>query len=142
MTDTLPDPTMTIPQLRAFLVSEDVPFNTFQLRDIAKRLKVQDVRLATRKAALVERILDKIGRPFDRAARDALHRAPRMLLEHPKGKNRLERRTRLVKTEGGYVRMPLTAAQRRWVRPAKDPKIPFTQRQIRDARIALARGER
>lgn len=111
-----------------------------EMREIGRSVGV-DVKLTERKLVLAERILDKIGRPFDRAAAAALRRQPVMLVEHDeRGLNRhLRRHAYQTRTISRFEKVQVRRTiPKRYRRPAT--MEPATARQIREARAALARS--
>lgn len=111
-----------------------------EMREIGRSVGV-DVKLTERKLVLAERILDHIGRPFDRAARNALRRQPVMLIEHDeRGQNRNLRRHRYQTRSISRFEKVTTrrTIPRRYRKEAT--MVPATAKEIREARAALARS--
>lgn len=112
--------------------------NIIQIRTALKAFDIHPP-LRTSKGALLEMLeTAQVGRRaggFDREARDALHRNPVMLFEHPAGaRNRHRRRWSAYKKDGVWHEKLI---KRQW--RTKPRMVPATARDLRDARMALLR---
>ena len=126
--------------LRHRLIDEPDTFTVPALKLLAAQLGVALPKsLLRRKRHFIDAILDEIGRPFDREARDALRVEPVLLIEQTGMNRALRRHSWSTRTVSKFQKITVSRTIPRAYR--RPPTMePATAKQIREARASLARS--